>query len=267
MDDDGSVRLDELDGAVSQRTKLVAVSHVSNVLGAINPVKDIAAIARRVGARVLVDGAQSIPHLPIDVNDIGCDFFGFSGHKMLGPMGIGALWARRELLVEMMPYHSGGDMARAVTREGAEFAAGAKRFEAGTPNVGGAVGLQAAIEFIEAIGYGAIRKHELQLTRRALDGLAEIREIRLLGSSRAEDRVPLFAFVVRGREAGELVSALDARGIGIRGGELSALPLLTRLGTQSALRASLYLYNTLDEVDRFLDVLADLSATHPVEAH
>ena len=257
VDDDGRLKLDELDKLLSDRTKLVAFPHVSNVLGLINPVKEICERAHGVGAFVLVDGAQSIPHFPVDVQALGCDFFAFSGHKMLGPMGIGVLWARREILEGMPPYQAGSNMAHDVELEPApsHFAEGGLKFEAGTPNVPGAVGLAAAIEFLESAGRASLWAREQELTRHALLEFKKVKGLRVLGSAEPKGRISVFSFVVANTQAPDVVKALDAAGIAVRGGDLASLPLLKRMGVNAAVRVSCYVYTTTEEIDQLIVAL------------
>ena len=250
VDDAGRVRLDDLGRQLSERTRLLAFSHVSNVAGYVNPAAEICRLARRAGARVLVDAAQSAPHLPLDVQALGCDFLTFSGHKMLGPMGIGVLWARRELLDAMPPYQAGSNMAHEVDLDSYTLEQAAHRFGAGTPNVADAIGLAAAVEFIHSIGQEAIERHEQALTAYALARLQEIRGLRLLGPRTAAQRLPVFSFTLAGVTPLELLHRLDRQGIAIRAGELAALPLLKRLGVSAAARASCHLYTRNADIDR-----------------
>jgi len=257
IDDEGHLRLDQLDALLRPRTKVFSFMHVSNVLGLINPAKELCALARRLGVITVVDAAQSVPHFKVDVQDIGCDFLAFSGHKMMGPMGTGVLWGRRALLDAMPPYQAGSNMAHEVNLNSADYSPGALKFGAGTPNVSGPVGLAAAMQFIDAIGYGALREHEQMLTRHALSRLGELSRVRILGSTIATERIGVFSFVVNGMQAQDVVTALDAKGIAIRGGDLASLPLLTRLGVRNAARASIYLYTTVEEIDRLADALRE----------
>jgi len=254
VDDDGNLRLDQLEKLLSERTKLVAFPHVSNVLGLINPVQEICERAHRVGALVLVDGAQSIPHFSVDVQALGCDFFAFSGHKILGPMGIGALWARREVLENMRPYQAGSNMAHDVEIDSvpAHFAEGGLKFEAGTPNAPGAVGLAAALEFLESLGREKLWAREQELTRYALSELKQVSGLRILGSTEPKDRISIFSFVVANKQALDVVKVLDAAGIAVRGGDLASLPLLKRMGVTAAVRASCYMYTTTEEIDQLI---------------
>jgi cysteine desulfurase / selenocysteine lyase len=260
VDDEGRLRLDDLKRQLSPRTRMVAITHVSNVLGLVNPVAEAAAIAHKAGAQVLVDGAQSVPHTAIDVRALDCDFFAFSSHKMLGPMGVGVLWAKRELLDALPPYQTGSNMAHNVDQTSVELEHGAQKFQAGTPNVSGPVGLAAAVRYLGALGTRAIAAHDQTLVRHGLARLREIKGLRVLGPADEGQRVPVFSFTVAGRSVPELVTALDREGIAIRGGDLAALPLLRRLaGIDAAARASAYLYNSTSDLDRLADVLKSLT--------
>jgi cysteine desulfurase / selenocysteine lyase len=256
IDDDGALRLDQLDAMLSERTKVFAFMHVSNVLGRINPAKELCARAHRAGAMVMIDAAQSAPHFKIDVRDLGCDFVAFSGHKMMGPMGSGVLWGRREMLDAMPPYQAGSNMAHEVGLESAHYSDGALKFGAGTPNVSGAVGLAAAMRFILALGQEKLFAHEQMLTRYTLDRFRTVKGLRVLGPKSADDRISVFSFVMNGANPQDIVTALDQKGIAIRGGDLASLPLLERLGVTRAARASLYLYSTTGEVDRLIEGLS-----------
>ncbi|HUF35014.1 MAG TPA: aminotransferase class V-fold PLP-dependent enzyme [Gemmatimonadales bacterium] len=263
--DDGRVRLDELEAGLASRPRLVAFAHVSNVLGLINPAKDMCTRARAAGATVLVDAAQSVPHFPVDVRDLGCDFLAFSGHKMLGPMGVGVLWGRREILDAMPPYQGGSNMAHGVETDPAgleaHLADGAHKFGAGTPNVSGPVGLAAAIRFLRQAGDQARWEHERSLTRHSLTRLEAVPGLRLLGEDREDHRISVFSFTLEGMSGPEIAQALDRRGIATRGGDLASLPLLRRMGTTSAARASAYLYNSREDIDRLGEALEQLA--HP----
>jgi cysteine desulfurase/selenocysteine lyase len=257
--DNGEPEMADFQRNLSSRTRIVAVSHVSNVLGMINPIVKMSALARSAGARVFVDAAQSAPHFPIDVQALDCDFLAFSGHKMLGPMGVGVLWARRELLEAMPPYQSGSNMAHDIDTDSMHLSKGALRFGAGTPSVADAVGLAAAIRFINSIGQKALWEHEQMLTRRFIERASAIRGVRILGSHDPSRRVSVFAFDVKGIPPREVLAALDRRGIAIRAGDLAALPLLKRLRLTSAARASCYLYTTMDEVDALTSALEEMT--------
>jgi SufS family cysteine desulfurase len=259
VDDEGRLTPDRLASVLSKRTRLVAFSHVSNVLGYVNPAREITAVARAAGARVLIDGAQGAPHLELDVQDLGCDFYVFSGHKMLGPMASGVVWARRELLDRMPPYHVGSNMAHGVSFDHAEPEAGAQRFQAGTPDVAGPVGLAAAISFFERAGRSAIRQHEDALVRHGLAQLAAVPGLRLIGPVAPDRRLPVFTFTLQGIAAAAVASALDRRGIAVRAGDMAALPLLKRFGAAEAVRASAYVYTTLRDLDRLAEALQDIA--------
>jgi cysteine desulfurase/selenocysteine lyase len=261
VDDEGRVRLDDLDQKLSERTRLVAFSHVSNVVGYINPAAEICARAHRAGARVLIDAAQSAPHVPIDVQALGCDFLTFSSHKMLGPMGVGVLWCRREILDEMPPYQAGSNMAHEIELDSYRLEHAARKFGAGTPNVAGPIGLAAAVRYLSALGREAIEHHERALTSYALDRLREVRGLRMLGPPESANRLPVFSFSLQDFSPHEVLQHLDARGIAIRAGDLSALPLLRRLGVSIAARASFYLYTRRSEIDRLVSTLQQLATT------
>jgi cysteine desulfurase/selenocysteine lyase len=257
VDDEGRLDLADFTRQLSSRTRLVAFSHVSNVLGYVNPAKEICALAKRAGAMVVIDGAQGAPHVKVDVQDLGCDFYIFSGHKMLGPMGTGVVWGRRELLDAMPAYHVGSNMAHEVDFEHAEVEHGAQKFQAGTPDVAGPVGLAAAVRFFEAAG-PALQRHDDELVRHGLAVLQQIRGLRLIGPRTAERRVPVFTFVVEDHPATAVAKALDTRGIAVRAGDMAALPLLKRFGATEAVRASAYVYSTIGDLDRLAEGLRAL---------
>jgi cysteine desulfurase / selenocysteine lyase len=260
VDESGQLRLDRLGDVLTSRTRLVAVSHASNVLGILNPVKKIAQAAKAVGARTFIDGAQGAPHVGIDVQDLGCDFYAFSGHKLCGPMGAGALWTRRDILDSMVPYHVGSNMAHGVEFEGTpEFEGGALRFQAGTPDVAAAVGLAAAVRFLDKLGREALWSHDQTLVK-AAEGLTRVRTLRILGDPSAPLRIPVFSFVLEGRTVSSIVEALDRRGIGVRGGDLAALPLLKRFGTTEAVRGSAYVYSLPDHLERLTEALREIAS-------
>jgi cysteine desulfurase/selenocysteine lyase len=256
VDDDGTLSPSRVAAAITARTRLVAVSHVSNVLGLVAPVAEIAAAARRRGVAVLVDAAQSAPHLRLDVQALGCDFLACSSHKMLGPMGVGVLWARREWLDRLPPYQLGSNMAHEVEADSAQYEHGALKYQAGTPNVAGPVGLAAALDVLDRIGLDAVRQHDDALVAHAREQFARVPGLRVLGSLETSSRLPVLPVALRGVATARLVAALDAEGIAVRGGDMAALPLLRRFGLTDAVRASCYLYTTLDEIDRLADVLA-----------
>jgi cysteine desulfurase / selenocysteine lyase len=258
IDDAGRPKLDELTSMLNRRTRVVAFSHVSNVLGMMNPAKEICARAKAPGRVILIDGAQSVPHFPVDVRDLGCDFLAFSSHKMCGPMGVGVLWGRRELLDAMPPYQGGSNMAHDVGVDSMHLSEGALKFGAGSPNVSGPVGLAAAMRFLRDIGPNALRQHELTITRRFFDRVGSIPGVKVLGSTNPEEKISVFAFTVRARQPSAVLQALDAKGIAVRAGDLASLPLLERLGTKAAVRASCYVYTTTEEIDRLAVALSEV---------
>lgn len=257
IDETGRLRLDQLEMLLrTEPVKLVAVTHVSNALGTINPVSDIARLAHEAGALVLVDGAQSVPHLPVDVRALGADFLAFSGHKMLGPFGIGVLWARYELLASLPPFLGGGGMIRTVTTEGFTPGDVPARFEAGTPSVADAVALGAAVDYLEAIGMAAIRQHEVALLAYALPRLEEIPGICLYGPV-GEDRAGVISFTLGDVHPHDVAAVLDLHGIAVRAGHHCTQPLMRRLGVVATTRASFYLYNWEADVDRLVEALQE----------
>jgi cysteine desulfurase/selenocysteine lyase len=255
--DDGLLRLDLLDELLTARTKLVALTAISNVLGTINPLKEILLLAKQLGCVTLIDAAQSAPHQITDVQKLGCDFLAFSGHKMLGPSGIGVLYGRRELLDKMPPFMGGGSMIRRVSLEGFEPAELPAKFEAGTPAIVPAIGLGAAIDYLQEIGLDAIHAHEAQLTQFAHQRMREIGGIKILGPQPSQ-KAGIVSFVVDGVHAHDVAQLLDRHGIAIRAGHHCAMPLHKRLGVTASNRASFYFYNTTAEVDALADALADV---------
>lgn len=251
LDDDGALRLDE--NQITERTKLVAVTHVSNVLGVINPIEQLIAAAHGVGALVLLDACQSAPHLPLDVRALDVDFAVLSGHKMLGPTGIGALYGRRELLEAMPPFLTGGSMITTVTTTEAEYLPPPQRFEAGTQRVSQAVALAAAVRYLHDIGMPRIAAHEAALGQRLVDGLSAIDGVRVLGAGIDLPRVGLASFDIPGIHSHDAGQLLDDRGIAVRVGHHCAQPLHRRLGVTASTRASTYLYSTESEVDALVD--------------
>lgn len=260
IDEEGRLRLDQYDELLSSRTRIVALNHVSNALGTINPVAEIVERARAAGARVLVDGAQGAPHIPVDVQALGCDFYALSGHKMGGPMGIGALWARTELLEAMPPYQGGGEMIDEVHDDYSTWAALPHKFEAGTPNVAGAVGMAAAAAFIDSLGPDAVAEHERGLVEYGLDRLSRVAGLRLFGPRTSEDRVAVFSFGLEGVHPHDVATILDAEGIAVRAGHHCTQPLMRRLGVPATTRASCWVYSTREDLDRLADGLEKASA-------
>jgi len=253
ISDDGNLRMDEAERLVTNRTRVVAFTHVSNVLGVINPVVELVALARSVGALTVLDACQSAPHLPLNVAELGVDFAAFSGHKMLGPTGIGVLYGRSELLNALPPFLTGGSMITTVTMESAEYLPAPHRFEAGTQRVSQAIALAAAVDYLEGIGIHRITKHEERLGQLLVAGLETIPGITVLGPRAGAPRVGLASFDVNGVHSHDVGQFLDDRGIAVRVGHHCAQPLHRHLGVTSSTRASAYLYTTEDEVAEFLD--------------
>jgi len=258
VDDSGQVLLDEYRKLLSDRTKIVAVTQVSNALGTVVPVKEIVELAHRAGARVLVDGAQSVSHMRIDVQDIGADFFVFSGHKLFGPTGIGVVWGKREVLEDMPPWQGGGNMIADVTFEKTVFQPIPNKFEAGTGNIADAVGLGAAIDYINRIGIENIARYEHELLEYGTAKLREIKGVRLIGT--AADKASVMSFVLAGYSTEEVGKALNEEGIAVRTGHHCAQPILRRFGVETTVRPSLAFYNTYDEIDRLIAVVRRLAS-------
>lgn len=250
MDDKGNLKLDEMERFFTERTKMVSVSHVSNVLGTVNPVKEIVRLAHAHNVPVLVDGAQSTPHFKVDVQDIGCDFFVFSGHKMYGPTGIGVLYGKEDWLDRLPPYQGGGEMIESVSFEKTVFEKLPFKFEAGTPDYVASHGLAAAIDYIESLGMENIYAHEQELTRYCMEQMRNIDGIRLFGESTHKDAV--VSFLVGHIHHLDMGTLLDRLGIAVRTGHHCAQPLMARLGIQGTVRASFALYNTKEEVDSLI---------------
>ena len=255
LTEDGRLDLAEVDSAINPRTRLVCMVHMSNSLGTINPVKELAARARAVGAAVLVDGAQSVPHMPVDVKDLDCDFLAFSGHKMLGPTGIGALYVKRDVLDEMEPFLLGGEMVLEVWNDRATWNELPMRFEAGTPNIADAIALGAAVDYLNAIGMDAVRQHEMELTEYALAALTELEELDIFGPRDVSVRGGVISLYSSDVHPHDLGTFLDREGVAVRTGHHCTMPLMRTLGVPATTRASFYLYNTEDEVDALVDAL------------
>ena len=255
--DEGTLDLSNLDALLNHRTKLVSMTHMSNVLGTINPVKDIAQKAHAVGALILIDAAQSVPHMPVDVTDLGCDFLAFSSHKMLGPTGIGGLYVSSPVLEQMEPFLSGGEMVQEVTFDSATWNDLPMRFEAGTPNIAGTIGLGAAVDYLESLGMDQVREHEIQLTGYALDALKELSEdFNFYGPADLSIRGGIISFYSPDVHPHDLGTLLDREGIAIRAGHHCAMPLTRdKLGVAATARASFYIYNTEEEVDLLVSTL------------
>ena len=249
---DGTLTDETLKAGINENTKIVAVGQVSNVLGCVNPIKKIAAMAHAVGAVMVVDAAQSAPHMKIDVKDLDADFLAFSGHKLMGPMGIGVLYGKQELLENMEPFMTGGEMIDSVTREGAVYAELPHKFEAGTVNAAGAVGLAAAIKYINEVGFDYIEERERELTRIAMEGLRDYEHIHILGSDDPDNHTGIVAFTIDNVHPHDVSEILSSDGIDVRAGHHCAQPLLTHLKVYNATRASFMFYNTEDEVRAFV---------------
>ncbi|MHB8993187.1 MAG: cysteine desulfurase [Chloroflexota bacterium] len=252
---DGTMNLSNVDELITDRTRIVAVSHMSNVLGTINPVRQLADLAHARGALMLADGAQSVPHMPVDVDDLGCDFLAFSGHKMLGPTGIGVLYAREELLEKMDPFMGGGSMIMDVTCESATWNDIPYKFEAGTPNVAGAVGLGAAIDYLQQLGMENVRQHEIELTTYALEKLGEVKDLMLFGPRDPQIRGGVISFNFFDIHPHDVGTILDQEGVAIRAGHHCCQPLMRWLDVSATARASFYIYNTESEVDVLVSAL------------
>lgn len=252
---DGQLDLDEFERLLSNRTKVVALAHVSNVLGTINPVAEIAGRAHDVGALVVCDGAQALPHMPVDVAELGCDFYVGTGHKMCGPTGIGILWGREHILESMAPFHGGGDMILDVWIDHSTYNEIPYKFEAGTPPIAQAVGLGAAVDYLSAIGMKAVRDHEVELTRYALQRLSEIPDVTLYGPTDAGLKGGLISFNLGKLHPHDVGTILDGQGVAIRAGHHCAKPLMRKLGVSATNRASFYIYNTHSDVDALVDAL------------
>lgn len=249
IDGDGRLVLDDLERRL-EGVKIVALTHQSNVLGTINPVRDIAARAHDVGALVLVDGAQSVPHMPVNVQELGIDFLAFSGHKMCGPTGVGGLWGRRTLLENMPPFLGGGSMIRSVTLEGTTYADIPARFEAGTPAIGEAIALGEAVDFLQDVGMELIHAHECDLTYYALERLSDVEGLAVYGPKTPTMRGGAVSFTLDGVHPHDIAAVLDGQGIAVRAGHHCCMPLHDLLQIPATARASFYLYNTTEEIDR-----------------
>lgn len=258
MDEQGRLILDYLPELLTDRTRMVAVSHISNALGTVNPIREIVDQAKQVGALVLVDGAQAVPHRRVDVQELGCDFYAFSGHKMCGPTGSGGLWARRSLLESMPPYQGGGEMIRMVERDMSTWAEIPHKFEAGTPNIAGAIALGAAADFLDEVGFDAIAEHERELLSYALERLDDMGGINVYGPTDLDERSGVISFTMGDAHPHDISTILDSRGIAIRAGHHCAQLVMQHFGISATARASFYLYNSTDDVDRLIEGLASV---------
>jgi cysteine desulfurase/selenocysteine lyase len=257
VDDDGMLRLDAFAALLEKGPRLVAVTHVSNVLGSENPIAEIARLAHEAGALVLVDGAQAAPKLPLDVGSLGVDFYALTGHKLYAPTGIGALWGRLELLRAMPPFLGGGSMIKKVTKEGTSYADPPARFEAGTPAIAQAIGMASALRWLDGLGMDSVLSHERQIADYALERLTEVPGLRVFGPPRGADRVGPVSFELDGVHAHDVSEILDRHGVAVRAGHHCAQPLMERLGVAATARASFGVYTIPEEIDRLVDALHD----------
>jgi cysteine desulfurase / selenocysteine lyase len=258
--DSGRLDLTELDDLVNERTKVLSFVHQSNILGTVNPVDVLVRRARQVGALVFLDAAQSVPNLPFDVQAVGADLVGFTGHKMLGPSGVGVLWGRKELLDAMPPFMGGGSMIEVVRMSGSTYAPAPERFEAGTPVISQAIALAAACDYLSAVGLDRIARHEADLTARLLEGLRSVSGVRIVGPDSTQARGSAVSFVVDGVHPHDVGQSLDELGIAVRVGHHCAAPVCRRYGVPATARASSYLYNTADEIDALVEGLGRVKA-------
>ena len=255
INSDGLLDIKNLKSKINSKTKIVALTHVSNVLGTINPIKELTDLAHEKGAIVVVDGAQAVGHFPIDVAELNVDFYAFSGHKMFAPTGIGVLYGKKDLLDKMPPYRLGGEMIANVTREGAKWAEVPYKFEAGTPNIAGAIGLGAAIDYLQSLDFELIQKHEQELTSYALEKLKNVLGLTIYGPQKGNGRIGVISFNLKNIHPHDLATALDLNGIEVRAGHHCAQPLMASLDTESTVRASLSIYNTKDDIDKLVSSL------------
>ena len=255
INSDGLLDIENLKSKNSSKTRIVALTHVSNVLGTINPIKELTGLAHEKAAIVVVDGAQAVGHFPIDVAQLNVDFYAFSGHKMFAPTGIGVLYGKKDLLDKMPPYRLGGEMIANVTREGATWAEVPYKFEAGTPNIAGAIGLGAAIDYLQSLDFELIQKHEQELTSYALEKLKNVLGLTIYGPQKGNGRIGVISFNLKNIHPHDLATALDLNGIEVRAGHHCAQPLMASLDTESTVRASLSIYNTKDDIDKLVSSL------------
>jgi cysteine desulfurase/selenocysteine lyase len=253
MDDTGQIRLDEFERLLGPKTRMVALGHVSNALGTVNPVRDVVAMAKARGVPVLLDGAQAVPHMAVDVQDLDCDFYAFSGHKMFGPTGIGVLYGRESMLAEMPPWQGGGDMILAVSFDGTVYNELPWKFEAGTPNIAGAVGLGAAIDYLDDLGMSNIANREASLLAHATRVLEEVPGLRIIGT--APGKAAVISFILEGIHPHDIGTIVDHEGIAIRTGHHCAMPIMEHFGVPATARASFAFYNTEEEADRLAQAL------------
>ena len=262
IDDEGTLQLDEFQRLIRPRTRLVAVVHLSNSLGTINPVQDIVRMAHARGVPVLIDGSQSVYHMPVDVQALDCDFYAFTGHKLYGPTGIGVLYGRESLLEQMPPYQGGGDMIRSVTFDKTTYADLPHKFEAGTPHIAGAIGLGAAVNYLLSVGFEGIGRHEADLLAYGTNALSEVKGLQLIGTS--PNKASILSFVMDGAHPHDIGTIVDADGIAIRTGHHCTQPVMDRFGVPATARASIAMYNTHEEIDALVKALEHVRETFAV---
>lgn len=259
--EEGLLSQEDYQRKLKLKPKLVALVQVSNALGTVNPVAEMARAARKAGAQVVVDGAQAVPHMPVNVGELGCDFYAFSGHKMLAPMGIGALWMRRELMEKMSPFMTGGGQISEVYADHSTFVAGPEKWEAGTPNVAGAVGLASAIDYLNKLGMDNIREHDREIVNYALKKLSRVEELRILGIQDGSQRSGSASFVYQGVHAHDVATVLDSQGVAVRSGHHCTMVLHNKLAIAASVRASFNVYTTKDDIDRLVEALGKVKGT------
>ena len=262
IDDSGTLQLDELERLMGPRTRMVSVVHLSNSLGTINPVRDIVEMAHRRDLPVLIDGSQAVYHMPVDVQALGCDFYVFTGHKLYGPTGIGVLYGREALLEQMPPFQGGGDMIRSVTFEKTTYADLPHKFEAGTPHIAGAIGLGAAVDYVQGVGFDTLAPHEADLLAYGTAALSEVKGLRLIGT--ALNKASILAFVMKGAHPHDVGTIVDTEGVAIRTGHHCTQPIMERFGVPATARASVAMYNTRDEIDVLVHALERVREMFPV---
>ena len=262
IDDRGVLQMDEFERLITPRTRMISVVHLSNSLGTVNPVRDIVELARRHGVPVLIDASQSVYHMPVDVQELDCDFLCFTGHKTYGPTGIGVLYGREALLDAMPPYQGGGDMIRSVTFEKTTYADLPNKFEAGTPNIAGVVGLGAALDYLAGVGFEAIAPHEADLLAYGTAALSEVRGLRLIGT--APDKASILAFVIKGAHPHDVGTIVDTEGVAVRTGHHCTQPIMDRFGVPATARASVAMYNTRAEIDALVRALERVREMFPL---
>ncbi len=255
VDENGYLDLSNLGSIITSNTKLVAVTHMSNVLGTINPIEEIIERAHKVSAKVLIDGAQSVPHMPVNVKSLDADFYAFSAHKMLGPTGIGVLYGKEHILEQMEPYNVGGEMINVVKYDYVDWADLPHKFEAGTPNIAGAVGFAPALDYLNVLTMEAVRNHEIEITEYALERMSLLNNIRIFGPMNPEHRGGAISFVDKDIHSHDVAQYLDSQGVAVRAGHHCAMPLTKMLGVPATSRASFYVYNTRDDVDKLIEAL------------